>query len=128
MDTSLPTKLKLIVRGFTYNQDGMEATSAFSEYLAEKGETLIKKANQFNVLPRSEVKEMVLSRAWKVEEASPALPENLGAVAGADAILIGKFEDFNTKIKISALLRDVRSREIISDASVLIPKEAKRKD
>jgi len=124
IDTSLPTKLKLIVRGFSYDQDGLEATSAFSEYLAEKVEALLKKANQFNVLPRSEVKEMVLSRDWKVEEASPALPENLGAVAGADAILIGKFEDFNTKIKISALLRDVRSREIISDASVLIPKEA----
>ena len=124
IDTSLPTKLKLIVRGFSYNQDGLEASSAFSEYLAEKVEALLKKANQFNVLPRSEVKEMVLSRDWKVEEASPVLPENLGAVAGADAILIGKFEDFKTRIKISALVRDVRSREVISDASVLIPKEA----
>lgn len=124
VDTHLPVKMKLIVRGFTYDQDGLEATSAFSEYLAEKVEALLKKANQFNVLPRSEVMEMVLSRDWKVEEASPALPENLGAVAGADVILIGKFEDFNTKIKISALVRDVRSREVISDASVLIPKEA----
>ena len=124
IDTSLPIKLKLVVRGFTYDQDGMEATSTFSEYLAEKVEALLKKSKQFSVLPRSEVKDIVHSRDWKVEEASPALPENLGAVAGANAILIGKFEDFNTKIKISALLRDVQSREIISDASVLIPKEA----
>ncbi len=84
MDIRLPVKMKLIVRGFSYNQDGLETTSVFSKYL--------------------------------------------GAVAGADAILIGKFEDFNTKIKISALLKDVQSREIILDASVPIPKEAKRKD
>ncbi len=124
IDTRLNIKMKLIVRGFTYDQDGMEATSAFSEYLVEKVEAMLKEAKQFSILPRSEVKDMVHSRDWKVEEASPALPENLGAVAGADAILIGKFEDFNTKIKISALVRDIRSREVISDASVLIPKEA----
>jgi len=124
IDTSLPIKLKLVVRGFTYDQDGMEATSAFSDYLVEKVEVLLEKSKQFNVLPHLEVKDMVHSRDWKVEEVSPTLPENLGAVAGADAILIGKFEDFDTKIKISALVRNVRSREVISDASVLIPKEA----
>lgn len=124
IDTRLPVKLKLIVRGFTYDQDGLEATSAFSEYLVEKVEAMLKGAKQFHVLPRSAVKDMVHSRDWKIEEVSPVLPENLGALAGADAILIGKFEDFNKKIKISALIRDVKSREVISDASVLIPKEA----
>lgn len=123
IDTSLPTKLKLIVRGFSYDQDGMEARSAFSEYLCEKVELLIKRSKQFTLLPRSDVKNMVHSRDWRVEETAPTLPENLGVVAGADAVLIGKFEDFDTKIKISALIRDVRSREIISDASILILKE-----
>ena len=82
---------------------------------------MLKKANRFNVLPRSEVKEMVHSQNWKVEKVSPALFEKLGAITATDAILIGKFEDFNTKLKISVLVKDVRSCEIISYASVLIP-------
>lgn len=122
-ESLIANKLILVVHSFTYDQDGLEATSEFSEYLIDKLEGQLGKCKVFTLMPRDKVKKIVSTRDWKIEKVTPTIPENLAAFAGAEAVLIGKFENFGNKIKISALIRDVRSQKIISDASVLIPKD-----
>ncbi len=116
-------ELLLFLRGMTYNEDGLEATSPFGDYMTDKFEIIIDDSQTFRVIPRSKIRSMVKSRDWTIEEVTPVLPENLGAMAGAEAVLYGTFEDYGDRVKISTFIKDVKTRNIVSDASVIIPKE-----
>lgn len=104
---------------FIYLEDGLEATSDLSSHIAEQMAKRLALSPNFHVISKRQIKEMVHTRDWKLETLTPSIPENLGAMLGAQAVCMGQLQTSGDQIKISATIRSVKTGSVISDASTL---------
>lgn len=114
---------KVAVLRCEYLKDGVAVTSALCTLVMDKMESALQRSKKYSVLSRKDLNSMITARDWQIEPVLPSKPENYGALAGADLVLIGRLTDMNGKIKIAAFLKSTLTGEMVSDASILLNAE-----
>jgi hypothetical protein len=123
MSKSIQGYNTLYVHGFLYDENGVKASAAFGDFLSmEAGKWLSQNSKTFHVISRDQIKGIIQSRDWQVEPVSPSTPENIGAIAGAEYVLSGVYLERELKIKLMVYITDVKKRQIMADASVILDK------
>lgn len=111
---------KVAVLRCEYLKDGVPVTSALCTLVMDKLESALQGSKKYSVLSRKDLNSMITARDWQIESVLPSKPENYGAIAGADLVLLARLTDMNGKIKITAFLKSTLTGEMVSDASILL--------
>ncbi|MBN1893248.1 DUF4384 domain-containing protein, partial [bacterium] len=119
----------LYVHGFQYEENGVKASSEFGDWISSEMENLLEQSSKvFHVIRRERIRELVRSRDWQVEPVTPAIPENIGMMAGAEFVLTGEYREWGDRIKVSAFIADAGKRRIVADASALLERTGPPQD
>lgn len=121
---SQPAKLKLVVMGFRYLQDGLPTTSPFGDFLTSRIEKILASSTLFELIPHRSVNAIIQTQNWQADGLTPVLPENLGLLAGADVLLNGRFEVQDNFVKLNTYLYGIQNRTNLAEATTSLEKAA----